>query len=123
MNKYLYRQANGADAPVVAQHTPGPWIITNPIDEEQFADIQSLNGGLYLRAKWGDKCRRLLKGEKSRLIHQLEIDACLITAAPDLLRALQGLIAVVKDGISDPEDIDIYQQALAIVARANGANL
>ena len=71
----------------MSKHTPGPWIISNDIDEEGFADIESKNGPLYIRVKW---CQmpRPTKAVKEKLREEMRVNASLIISAPDLLALL-----------------------------------
>lgn len=88
-------------------HTPGPWIWGPDFKGLYGAgpDNDVLHHESY-EGMW-------LAYGSSRLAN-----ANLIAAAPDLLRVCRGLIAVIDAGIPDPVDIDLYQQALEVIADA-----
>lgn len=71
----------------MSKHTPAPWLHTNDIAEEGFADIESKYGSLYIRAKWG-AMGRLQKGKKKELQQEMAANARLIAASPNMLAAL-----------------------------------
>ena len=92
-----------------AQHTPGPWFATKVSDYNKIACIgRAWNISTILPlADFGD----------------VDADARLITAAPDLLAALQALVAEL-DGPGKPYSSDSYapphfiETARAAIAKA-----
>ena len=107
----------------MSKHTPGPWAITNDVEEEGFADIETESGILYIRAKWGAMWG-MPKGKRKKLCDEMIANAHLIAAAPELLKALEEMIGawnMVCD-VNGWERDHIQQQvdACKAVAKAKG---
>lgn len=77
-------------------HTPGPWTIEQDLAE--FYDISAENGAVPVGSALGPA------------------NACLIAAAPELLEALQAIVA--PTGKADFGTT--WKQALAAIAKATG---
>lgn len=99
------------------KHTPGPWAHTNDVSEEVFADIESVDGLLYIRAQWG-AMRKLSKSEKQNLQDEMLANARLIAAAPDLLAALQLAVRQNShDMLMTGEELRVCEAAIAKATR------
>lgn len=90
----------------MSQHTKGPW------------SVHTESSG-----KW------LIRGDGTRLVLAYlnsEADAHLIAAAPDLLRALQGMCSLWQTVCDSkgwsPEHVKQYTDASAVIDRATGRN-
>lgn len=79
-----------------AQHTPGPWVF----EQQPYSSSSYYIRGHDLRTgrtmTWG-------KGAVAHIprstVMPMEANARLIAAAPDLLDALQGMLAIVSDSL------------------------
>lgn len=88
------------------QHTPGPWVATNrpTFSGHDFWTVHSLQSRddvVYVTLRCND---------------QLEANARLIAAAPELLEALEGCLTCEFPVI----DRDAVSKALAAIAKATG---
>lgn len=100
----------------MSKYTPGPWVLEN-------------RGCKYIVSKPGDGyitrdvCR--LDGSTMSAFAQ-EANARLIAAAPELLEALRGLLALDKEhhqrGHDDEDICQEVQAARAAIAKAEGEN-
>jgi len=95
-----------------APHTPGPWTIAhdrkNPIVEAaalEDADGIWHNGGYIIGRFFGDDARE---------------NAALVTAAPDLLAALQDVVRA-SDASDGDSLANAIQAARAAICKATGA--
>ena len=93
------------------KHTPGPWGVNQSADEGAW-DIGTGEwqgdsyGGLQIATAWG-------------FYGRAEADARLIAAAPELLQALEAMVALLDaDGWSWPQQL---ADARAAIAKAKGA--
>jgi len=88
-----------------AQHTPGPWIATwkfeiGPVSKE---DDQSFGMVIPIADALGDN---------------REANARLIAAAPQLLLACEGLLAIAETGVTS---LGAIRVARAAIAKATGS--
>lgn len=100
-----------------AQHTPGPWAV-HPVS----ARVDAFSGGTPLPV-----CE-LLWPTDDRSEGETEANAHLITAAPDMLDALEGLTPILESAESNasgnPEWAWVSKRinaARAAIAKARGA--
>lgn len=95
----------------MSAHTPGPWIVTEDCETRVIrgADVEQTEGGVtysfrdYVASTWGGP-------------H--EANARLIAAAPELLVALQEIMADMESDFGTGYD---YKKARAAIAKATGA--
>ena len=98
----------------MSKHTPGPWRFNG--DEV----IQSINGTL------GDPtvCSLIGYGDEPYAKNEDEClaNGLLITAAPDLLYALEGLLAAVAahDGPKSIDELGVIGRAMQAIKKAKG---
>ena len=92
----------------VTKHTPGPWThipggftIKAPSDHHSFQLIASLSTGMKTRS-------------------EVEANARLIAAAPDLLEALQTIAGYLDDTAACNSDKAMASTARAAIAKATG---
>jgi hypothetical protein len=94
----------------MSKHTPGPWFVDKA--------PSTLGGnGFSVHGHGGAAmiCTAFPGGSTDRIESVAEANARLIAAAPDLLDALQGLVAL----LPDPElDADEVQREYVLVAKA-----
>lgn len=93
-----------------AQHTPGPWT-QGRVGETQCFDLIGPNV-----TGRGQEVVGTLRASQSTTIDAA--NAALIAAAPELLAALQNLVA--RNLIKDTDD-DHYDEVLDAIAKAGGA--
>jgi hypothetical protein len=96
-----------------ANHTPGPWHLSNLAanGEQEISISRSYeSGGASVAVV-----------ESSRDHSRLLADARLIAAAPDLLEALEELLA--DRYLADPINADRMKKARAAIAKATGTAL
>ena len=102
-----------------AKHTPGPWHL-----EEMGYNSSSY----YIRgsSESGDRLT-IGKGAVAHIprstVNPMEANARLIAAAPELLDALRGLLALEEENLRGYDDIDVcaeVQFARAAIAKATG---
>lgn len=86
------------------EHTPGPWKV-----REDYAGAQSVVSADAFLARVGPPNTE-----------QAEANARLIAAAPELLEALQGLLAAVEQGTL-PGSGKAQDAARAAIAKATGS--
>lgn len=83
-----------------AKHTPGPWIV-----EEVDTLLEVCNEEtLFTVAR----------------VFRHEQNARLISAAPELLEALQSAIGMLRGCQETPERVERYERARAAIAKATG---
>lgn len=75
-----------------AGHTPGPWVMDDAQPGDLFRHVLHGNGDSF-----GYICRISTNGNANA-----DADARLIAAAPELLEALQGLVAVLDRQLHSP---------------------
>ena len=90
-------------------HTPGPWEVAQYADDVTMIENRAPTGYGYSLTQ----VARILPVSESA-----EANARLIAAAPDLLAALQELLA--DKYLSDPINRDRMANARAAIARATG---
>lgn len=120
-----------------AQHTPGPWhyskggrahaesgaLLASAWHPEQMPDA---NDERQLGESWLD-ARDRLAPERDRIEAEMEANARLISAAPELLDCLENLFATVMGECRQLLDEDsggnsaLYMQIKAAIAKATGA--
>lgn len=100
----------------ILRHTPGPYQYCRDTDgvDDQW-NIQSLATGQHVATivfwgctpEWADRALA---------------DACLLSAAPELLHALKRMLEVIADApAGEPADIhQVEQLAIAAIAKAEG---
>lgn len=95
------------------KHTPGPW---RTLPEEVDKDYVRVRGTrLGLRYKIANVLTTIYEGVPAREADETRANAALIAAAPDLLEALQALLAIYP--YPDNETTDA---ARAAIAKATG---
>jgi len=105
-----------------AKHTPAPWLIA----DESF--VYALNDSGYNRF-WAHVTGGNLRRAESTSRAEVEANARLIAAAPDLLDALQGIIGYFDSGNNVPVSqatikarSDEVKSARAAIAKATGGS-
>ena len=93
-----------------SQHTPGPWRVTQPW--AGFSSLTGANGGLIFGLAAG--C-----DDEKQSDEVCEANARLIAAAPDLLCALEVVLAAVNVRIDDSR-IAVFDRARRVIANAKG---
>ncbi|HEJ3157152.1 hypothetical protein JTL84_12510 [Pseudomonas aeruginosa] len=97
----------------MSKHTPGPWAalkVEQAVHEQDYY-IESERGvvGYWKGGKsWHDDDKWVLT----------EADARLISAAPELLDALEACLARITEEVADSEFLDEVEQARAAIAKA-----
>ena len=74
---------------MIAKHTPGPWVVGDAPDSRV--------------AVYGGDCCVAVVGEQGYPV--VDADAALISAAPDMLAALEELL-LERYALEDPEEFD-----------------
>ena len=97
-----------------AKHTPGPWFT----HRDGFSSV-------YVEARVGGGMLQEVAccGPTNEGSDQQEANARLIAAAPELLDALRGLLALEEENLRGYDDIDVcaeVQFARAAIAKATG---
>ena len=101
----------------MSKHTPGPWKFE--ILWAGFSAIRGRDGQLIFGVAAGDNSERRPKLE-------IEANARLIAAAPDLLEALRQMLAAFQcdmDSYADDPDAwqhEVWEAARAAIAKAKG---
>ena len=109
----------------MSDFTPGPWMLRTTPTSAGLCHIVVAAGwkGAFI---YGDGLRKGIDDSLPKA-QRLAATARLITAAPDLLEALQELCEIVEDAIEQKsaKDLDIFtlQTARAAIARATGDQL
>ena len=95
-----------------AKHTPGPWLTDrNNVHTGQIATVHHCIGNDWIEI-WTDKWLETGLGEGEQ-----EANARLIAAAPDLLAALQSVLA---NSLDSQGLADAHKQARDAIAKATG---
>jgi hypothetical protein len=97
----------------MSAHTPGPWEAEN---NGHFWEISPKNIVSAQPYRVGDVCASDPENPNSGI---QEANARLIAAAPELLEALQNILAVAGVRIDDPRIVQ-FDAARAAVAKATG---
>ena len=95
---------------MTTQHTPGPWIVLNTGRPER-------------GSAWRDVCSMGTEFTPSYVGEALEHDAALISAAPDLLDALQRFVTACDAYLPEPTHqafCGLFASARAAIAKATG---
>lgn len=107
----------------MSKHTPGPWAISNAYGGGTAIWISSKSGAPMVLQ--GAQCLRSDTAKYEQIsVDQLQANARLIAATPELLGALQVMLrdyAAVHD-IGDVEMQPAIYQARAAIAKATGNN-
>jgi hypothetical protein len=99
---------------MTTKHTPGPWRTTRKLGYSGHAAAE-----YYIYAENTNDGRSLAVAHiKKSTVQPMEANARLIAAAPDLLAALQALLAV-SSACSD-EETEAVIYARAAIAKARG---
>ena len=102
----------------MSKHTPGPWTFTSEQISDDGVQIHDEIRCFHLQS--GDTL--VLDGcgccDSPRLGNPA--DARLIAAAPDLLKALEGLLDCAIYGFGLPDDNEFSLNARAAIAKAKG---
>ena len=99
----------------VRQHTPGPWLAREWYDRDHEGECQAQGWDLCLP----DGFRLPLCSNTSGDLSEAEANARLLAAAPDLLAALERLLA--SGDVRDAGDAGALKQARAAIAKAVGS--
>ena len=101
-------------------HTPGPWKVSKSLRYIKGRSVQSILGdsdGVTSIVV----CDMPLEYEPTHAAYpKMMADAILISAAPELLSSLRALMDDNSDRCGDHEDICVYCQARATIAKAEG---
>lgn len=87
-----------AAAPDLSKHTPGKWTH----DSQEALHIRAEDGGLVATLGWSNG-RHFSKGRRE--YEEVQANARLIAAAPELLRALENVLA-----FEDPDSLEDQQK-------------
>jgi ribosome modulation factor len=107
------REPRPSEAPMGEAHTPGPWaaVVRDHGPEGLYMDIVGRDGGTLVCSIAG-----VTHHSPSDPHEENYANTCLIWAAPDLLAALQYVMAAHGEQLHDA-----FDQALAAIARATGS--
>ncbi|MGK0556132.1 hypothetical protein [Bordetella bronchiseptica] len=99
---------------MTTRHTPGPWA--RDIGSGFGCDVRAENGR-KVAATWG-----INNGDPHRPAYRAECDANarLIAAAPELLEALETLVADFADYPASERPCHAFDLARAVIAKAKG---
>lgn len=101
----------------MSKHTPGPWAITNTADI--FTPLGATNAeGIAAVSNDGWHIADCDMG--ALCLDEVSANARLISAAPDLLEALEGLVACI-DETRGANATDALHKARAAIAKATAA--
>lgn len=106
-----------------AKHTHGPWTFSV---QEQFGEVRfyvAQAEGAPFTASYSDVSTLIAQTVSGERFRTQEANARLIAAAPELLDALRGLLALEEENIRGCDDIDVcaeVQFARAAIAKATG---
>lgn len=96
-------------------HTPGPWRI-NALSGLDGLHIQGHNGNtVIVEEDYFHFPDEMHSGQREEIAKELVANAHLITAAPDMLEALEQVIRVLEG------EADTAKMVLAAIAKARGA--
>ena len=105
--------SKASQAKAKIRHTPGPWVARR-LEEEGFCYEDVMDEyGYYIAT-----CHEGVRGERNA-----DANARLIAEAPDLLAALQRIVAVLDKQVASPhlaERASPLAQAKAAIAKATG---
>lgn len=102
----------------MTKHTPGPWAVE--IDIKQPKRAFTIKGGIRDVARYLSYDDHIRWSDVSAKPEEVEANAHLISAAPELLDALENYLNVCKTGDFDKEP-DAWNRALAAITKARGA--
>lgn len=113
----------------MTQHTPGPWTL-----DERYAPMTGIVGAdgfsvadvedICISPTWqeANQGRHWGSADESHIERpeaEVEANARLIAAAPELLDTLRRLVDVLNDDL-DPEQCAVWDAAVAAIAKAEG---
>lgn len=109
----------------MSKHTPGPWLISRDKFGEINIETSKRGGCVFVIANdVGGEVRKDEKGKWSDK-SEVEANARLIEAAPELLEALEKLLACWRSTCSangwDPDHVVQATNAADVIAKATGA--
>ena len=96
-------------------HTPGPWSISDDGD----GWITVMAGGPFGKIVANINPESFCAGVADLIEMPAKDNACLIASAPDLLEALQQIVATCRVRIDDPRVVH-FDAARAAIAKATG---
>ena len=106
----------------MGEHTPGPWIVTRPFPNRAILLIEQ-----YTETDTAWIARTVDSTGRPHIQKEVEANARLIAAAPDLLAAcelsLAWLDSVCDENFSlgaEPEGVEAKRQIVAAIAKAKG---
>jgi hypothetical protein len=89
--------------------TPGPWELSEPY----YADMNHMRQSRQITNGEFQVARLYVEGGNSEVTEELEANARLISAAPDLVEACQNLIKIIRENIEDfPDSVIDAEEAL-----------
>ena len=103
-----------------AKHTPGPWRLE--ADPAHFDSLTTVTGGQRMNAKphaWPAYPLTVQVGGTATL-HEMQANARLIAAAPELLAALIAITTTRCDGMDITPINDAWDMAAAAIAKVEG---
>lgn len=112
----------------MSKHSPGPWTIGKVSHAEQHVDIDSLNHDPFVGCdEWRTMARTYgTEGEEEIGSIVMLANARLIAAAPELLEALRGMLALDEEhhqrGHCDDDVCAEVRKARAAIAKATGCD-
>lgn len=96
-------------------------MIQKPITTQDCDRLLAL-GDQFLES-WADDCDDSDKADYQECLADWEKARPIMMAAPDLLRALKGMLEVFADDTGDCEDMETVIAARAAIAKARGERL
>ena len=112
----------------MSKHTPGPWTIGKVSHKKQRVDIDSLHADQTVgHQTWRGLARAYgCEDMPAEGTAAMLANARLIAAAPELLEALRGMLALDEEhhqrGHCDDDVCAEVRKALAAIAKATGEN-
>lgn len=103
----------------MSAHTPGPWTIYDPVSPYPGVEAVASQQTIVLWGYGDDDC-----GVRGKNPKEIEANARLISAAPDLLEACQAALAthsLAESEPSLPSLTEVEDMLLAAIAKATGA--
>jgi hypothetical protein len=102
------------------KHTPGPWVVKRASEPEESTEFYFTSDKGVIGYWKGGRHRHT---DDQWLL--TEADANLIAAAPELLKALDGMLKIYgchydRDGLKPSTEIECITQAIEAIARARG---
>lgn len=109
--------------------TPGPWAV-DKVEDSSYGDDDVV--GFWIRGKGKDQCiggMVVASVVSDCLRHEVDFNARLIAAAPELLEALEAAVAFIDSHAADPDLTDemcqtysrfLESNAKVVIAKARG---